>query len=287
MTKAAAQAAAFFFARKDAVGFVVAAASGPRTKSNTHMARYALLNNVEHQDLRVILRYGAEFADNVATVLTFPTEFADLQREYPIFFRKDPATGDFQSLALLGFQKGENLFLEGGRWNAKYLPGNVARGPFLIGFQEQQVDGAMRKEPVIHVDLDHPRVSRTEGQPVFLPRGGNSPLLEHVATILRGIHDGLEVSKAMFAQFTQLDLIEPVKIEVSVTDREKYALEGLHTINQEKLRALDGESLLRLHRSGFLQGAYFVIASLANVKSLMAVKQRRNAAGADTAAAAS
>jgi hypothetical protein len=250
------------------------------------MARHALLNNVDHHDLRLLLRYGAEFGDNVATVLTFPTEFADVQREYPIFFRKDPATGEYQSVALLGFQEGENLFLEGGRWNAKYLPGIVARGPFLIGFQEQQVDGAMRKEPVIHVDLDHPRVSRTEGQPVFLPRGGNSPLLEHIAAVLRGIHQGLDFSKAMFAEFARLELIEPVKLEVAVSESEKYALQGLHTINQEKLRTLDDESVLRLHRTGFLQGAHLVIASLGNVKSLMQVKQRRAASGADTAAAA-
>lgn len=245
------------------------------------MARHALLNNIDHQDLRVIVRYGAEFGDNVATVLTFPTEFADLQREYPIFFRKDKASGEFQSVALLGFQEGENLFVEAGRWNANYLPGIIARGPFLIGFQEQRVDGTLRKEPVIHVDLDHPRVSRSEGQPVFLPRGGNSPYLEHVATVLRGIHEGLDVSRAMFAAYLELDLIEPIKLEVSVSNSEKYGLEGLHTINQEKLQALDAESLLRLHRAGFLQGAFLVMASLGNVKSLMAVKQRRSSSGAE------
>jgi len=248
------------------------------------MARHVLLNNVDHQDLHVVVRYGAEFGDNVATVLTFPTEFADLQREYPIFFRRDKVSGEFQSVALLGFQEGENLYLEAGRWKANYLPGIIARGPFLIGFQEQQVDGALRKEPVIHVDLDHPRVSRTEGQPVFLPRGGNTPYLNHVATVLRGIHEGLELSRAMFAAYTELDLIEPIKLEVSVSDSEKYDLQGLHTINQEKLQALEGDSLLRLHRSGFLQGAYLILASLGNVKSLMAVKQRRSASEANASA---
>ena len=250
------------------------------------MARYALLNNVDHQDLRVILRFGPEFGDNVATVPTFPTEYADVQREYPIFFRKD-ANGEFQSLALLGLQEGENLFVEGGRWNANYLPGIVAKGPFLIGFQEQQVDGVMRKEPVIHVDLDNPRLSRDQGQPIFLPRGGNSPYLERIATVLRGIAEGLDVSRAMFKAFSELDLIEPVKLEVNVSESEKYGLQGLHTINQEKLRALDADSLLRLHRAGFLEGAFLVIASLGNVKALMAVKQRRNALGANSAAAAS
>lgn len=241
------------------------------------MTRHALLNNVDHHDLRVILRYGPEFGDALATVPTFPTEFADIQREYPIFFQKDPASGQFQSVALLGFKEGENLFLEDGRWNSKYIPGVIARGPFLIGFQERQEGGVMRKEPMIHVDLDHPRVSRTEGQAVFLPRGGNTPYLDHVANVLKGIHEGIETGRVMFAAFAELDLIEPVTVEIKVSETEKYGLQGLHTINQEKLRALGGEKLSSLHRSGFLQGAYLIIASLGNVRALMAAKQARNA----------
>ena len=249
------------------------------------MARHALLNNVDHHDFRVIPRYGAEFGDNVATILTFPTEYADMQREYPIFFRKDKTSGEFHSVALLGFREGENLFLENGRWNARYLPGMVARGPFLIGFQEQRVDGEIRREPVIHVDLDHPRVSRTEGQSLFLPLGGNSPYLEHVATVLRGIHEGIEIARAMFAAFLELNLIESVKVEVNVSETEKYGIEGLHTIDQARLRALDGEALQRLHRFGFLESAFLVSASLGNVKSLMAMKQRRAATATEAASA--
>jgi hypothetical protein len=237
------------------------------------MARHALLNNVEHKDLRVVLRYGDEYGDNAASVLTFPTEFADVQREYPIFFRKDPASGDFQAIALLGFEKGENLFVSGGRWNAFYLPGMVARGPFLIGVQERQAEGEMRADRLIHVDLDHPRVSFTEGESVFLPQGGNSPMLDHVATILRGIHEGMQVGKAMFAVFTELNLIEPVTLEVKVSPEQAFNLGGLHSISMEKLRGLDKEALFRLHQSGFLHGAFLVAASVGNVRKLIAMKQ--------------
>ena len=96
--------------------------------------------------------YGGNFGDATGMVLAFPSEYAELQREYPIFFRKDRDSGEWQSVALLGFEQHENLFLQDGRWNASYLPGAVARGPFLIGFQEQRFDGESRKEPVIHVD---------------------------------------------------------------------------------------------------------------------------------------
>jgi len=236
------------------------------------MAKHVLLNNVEHQDLRVITRHAAELGDNVGSVLTFPTEYGDIQREYPLFFRKDPGTGEYQSIALLGFRNDENLFLDDRGWNAAYIPGIIARGPFLIGF-----DG--RGEPVIHVDLDNPRISRSEGEPVFLPQGGNSHYIERVATILKGINDGIAISKAMFAAFTEMALIEPVNVEIKLTADEQYTLRGLYTISEEKLKALDGNSLYRLNQAGFLEGAFLVIASMNNVKKLVDMKHRRQQHG--------
>jgi hypothetical protein len=239
------------------------------------MTRHVLLNNIAHKDLRVITRQGSEFGDNVGTVLTFPTEYADIQREYPIFFRKDAATGEYQSIALLGFSKDENVFLDEQGWHANYIPGIVARGPFLVGFQDPQADG--RPTPVIHVDMDNPRVSQTEGEPVFLPQGGNSRYIDRVASILNGISEGMAVSRAMFAAFTAAELIEPVKVEVKFSDTEQYSLLGLHTISTDKLRNLDGATLEKLNRAGFLQGAYLVAASMANVRKLIDLKHRRRA----------
>ncbi|MGA8205219.1 MAG: SapC family protein [Woeseiaceae bacterium] len=239
------------------------------------MARYELLNNITHKDLRVITRFGPEFGDAVGMVPAYPTEFAELQREYPIFFRKDGNDGEYQCVALLGFEKDENLFLGDDRWNASYVPGYVARGPFLIGFQEQTIDGEVREEPVIHVDLDHPRVSTSEGEAAFLPQGGNSPYLEYISTVLRGIRDGVEASKAMFAALDAPGLIEPVTLDVRFDEDVGANLTGLYGINREKLRLLGADDLARLNASGWLEGAYLVLASMQNVRRLMAEKRRR------------
>ncbi len=239
------------------------------------MARYELLNNVAHKDLRVVMRFGHEFGDDVGMVPAFPSEYAELQREYPIFFRKDRDSDEWQSVALLGFEQRENLFLRDGRWNAAYLPGAVAKGPFLIGFQEQRIDGELRKEPVIHVDMEHPRVSTSEGEAVFLPQGGNSAYLQHIADVLRGIRDGVEFSRAMFAAFGSMGLIQPVSLDVQLDDKHRVSVNGLHGIDREKLAALDGESLHRLNQAGFIEGAYLVLASMHNMRRLMAEKQRR------------
>lgn len=231
------------------------------------MARHVMLNNVAHKELRVITRPAAEFGDNVPTVLTFPTEYGDIQREYPIFFRKDAATDEFISVALLGFEKNENLFLDAHGWNAAYIPAVVARGPFLIGFQQQ--------EPVIHLNLEDPRISTSEGEPIFLPQGGNSRYLERVVTILDGIHRGMEVGKEMFAAFNSLQLIEPVKVEIKFNAEEQFDLMGFYTISEERLAALDGAALEKLNKAGFLQGAFLILASLNNVKKLIDMKHRR------------
>jgi hypothetical protein len=249
------------------------------------MARYELLNNVAHQDLRVILRFGTEFGDATGVVQAFPTEFAELQREYPILLRKRADGDGYQAVALLGFEQHENLFLIGERWNAAYLPGIVAKGPFLIGFQEQYEDGQLRREPVIHVDLDHPRVSFGEGERVFLPQGGHSPYLEHIITVLRGIRDGVEGGDAMFAAFDALGLIQPLRIDVQLGQAHNVHLAGLYGIDRERLAALDAASLHGLHQAGYLEGAYLLLASLHNMRRLIAEKQRRLQA-LDTAAAA-
>lgn len=242
------------------------------------MAKHVLLNNISHKNLKIITKFSAEYGDSIASTLTFPTEFDAIQKEYPILFRKDPETEKFQSIALFGFQTNENLFLDTNHnsgWSANYIPAIVVRGPFLIGFQNQSMDGGNEKEPIIHIDTDSPRLSETEGQPVFLEHGGNSPYLDYVSTALKIINEGSEINDIMFTAFTELDLIEPINIDIELNNGDKYQLSGNYTISEEKLAGLSGEQLERLNRSGFLQSAFQVISSLNNVQKLINIKNSK------------
>jgi len=241
------------------------------------MTHTALLNNIQHKDLKVIARFSAAFGDNINQVAIVPTEFEAIQREYPILLSRSPE-GEYQALALLGLDKDENLFLDQQGWHARYVPAMQVRGPFLIGFQQQQdTAGEPRREPMIHVDLDHPRVSRTEGEPLFLPQGGSSPYLEHITRVMRLMHQGLSISGAMFAAFKELALIEPVAVQINLSDREQYQLADYYTIGEERLAQLSGASLERLHKAGYLRAAYCVVSSLQNINRLIELKNRRRA----------
>jgi hypothetical protein len=233
-----------------------------------------LLNNVDHQQLRVIARHGPEYGDAINQALIFPGEFQDVQREYPILFRRS-STGEFQAVALLGLDKGENLFLGEGRWNARYIPAVQQRGPFAIAVQERMIDGRPAAERVLVIDPDHPRVSTSEGEPLFRPHGGNAPYLDHVTRVMRTIHDGIEASRAMFALFEQMELIEPATIDIHLNDDERYTLSNHYTVGEDRIASLKGADLERLQQAGFLPHLFFVPASLGNVARLIELKNRR------------
>lgn len=249
-------------------------ANPPKPEWSIRTMRITRLNNVDHRDMRIDTRHRAEYGDSVNQVLIFPTEFEEIQRDYPIFFRRN-SDGELQPVALLGLDRDENLFLEDEGWQARYVPAIQQRGPFSIGIEEREEEGELRREPVVNIDLDHPRVAAEGGLQVFLPHGGNTPYLDHIAKMLRVIHQGMELTKPMFAAFEEAELIEPVNVEIKLSDTEQYNVPNLHTIGEARLAALDGAALERLHRGGYLRAAFNVIASLANVYRLIELKNRK------------
>ncbi|WKL57034.1 SapC family protein [Asticcacaulis sp. ZE23SCel15] len=242
------------------------------------MRQPVLIDNVEHHDLKYISGHAPAFGDSVNQAPVFPTEFADIQREYPIFFRRDDKN-NFYAVALLGLDKDENLFLDGTEWNARYIPAMIARGPFLIGFKSEEIDGETRREPMIHADITHPRFSRTEGEPLFLPHGGNAPRLERIARTLRTIHTGAEVMPVMFSAFEAAGLLAPIEVDIRLDETTAYKIPDLFGISAEALSGLKGETLQSLNQSGFLALAFQVMSSLGNMSKIIELKNRKRGAG--------
>jgi len=229
------------------------------------MPNHAMLNNVAHKDMRIITGRGAHFGDDVMSALTFPAEFRDVQAHYPIVFRKS-ADGSFDSLALFGFQEGENLFLGPMGWEASYIPLAIERQPFLIGSNGEEL--------LVHVDLDSPRVSRSEGEAVFLPHGGTTEYLENVNSTLLALHNGMQQQRQFVGALMQNDLLESFVFDIELDDGSQNRLAGFYTIHEERLSALSGPALEMLHRAGYLGPIYMQIASISNFRTLIERKNR-------------
>ncbi len=228
------------------------------------MANHKLLNNVEHKDLRIVTTRSAALGDDVMSALTFPAEFRNLQAHYPIVFLKRPEPGQFQPIALFGFEARENLFLSADGWDAPYIPMTVERQPFLIG-----------PNMVIHIDMDSPRISHAQGEAVFLPLGGTSEFLERMKSLLLTIHEGIEATPGFIAALLEFDLLESFTLDVELKSGSEHRLAGFYTVNEETLGKLDGAALEKLQRAGHLLPIYMVLASLSNFRSLIDRRSRK------------
>lgn len=233
------------------------------------MSQYQILNKEKHRRLRIRTGYGAALGDAVMCVMTYPMEFRDIQGCYPILFTKDPNTGGFFAAALLGLEADQNLFLQGDRWDATYVPTMAQRQPFLIATGGAGDD----KLPLVSLDLDHPRVSQDEGEALFDSEGEPSEFLNQKIGLLEKLHRGLQHSSGFIDALLQHQLLVQIVLDLAFTDGGKKTLQGFYCIAEERLYQLKGDVLESLHQAGYLQPVFMAVASLSRVRDLI---ERRN-----------
>ena len=238
------------------------------------MTNFELVNHDEHQDVRIITERSARLGDSVMYTLTLPFEFRSVQTFYPILFHQED-DGELLPVALFGFEKGENLFLDESGWDAGYVPATILRQPFLIGYQGSEIDRDEDKTRVLTIDMDHPRVNKEEGEPLFLPLGGRSDYLEWSADLLEQIYEGLLHAEEFVAALKEHDLIEAANFEITLSDGSHNQILGFHVLNEEKVRELPGDVLEEFSRKSFLMPMFMVLASMGNMRTLIQRKDRK------------
>lgn len=234
------------------------------------MTNQVVLDVEEHRQLRIRTEASLELGDGQIACITVPSEFRRIQNEFPILFRRNLQQNAFSALALFGFENGENLFVDDGRWTARYRPLALFIQPFLIG---EAADGQRQ----VHIDVDHARVSTSEGggQRPFDEGGNATPYLDAVMAGLDELDMGYRTSGSFFAALERYELLEPFSLDIELRDGSQNRLVGYHLINEEKLRSLEADALAELHAADHLLPIFMAIASLSNISALVARKNAR------------
>lgn len=233
------------------------------------MNDFQVLDKEKHRQLRIKSGYSAALDDAVMYVMTYPMEFRDIQSCYPILFTKDPKTGGFFSVAVLGFEANQNLFLRDGNWDASYVPAIVQRQPFLIATAGKSTE----ETPVVSVDFAHPRVSDDDGEALFDSAGEPTPFLQQKIALLDKLHHGLQHSNGFIDALLKHQLLEEITLDLTFNDGEKKSLQGFYSVAEEQLYQLKGEVLESLNNAGYLQPVFMAVASLSRMRDVI---ERRN-----------
>jgi len=232
------------------------------------MVRLELLDAISHGDVRIRTQPDARLGDARHFVPIVVGEFARLAAHYPILLTKSAETGAFFIGAMLGIEAGENLFLKPSGGQDSYRPLEMRRGPFFISGDN------------LAIDMDHPRVSRAEGEPLFDPDRQPSGYLRDVQSIITQLQQGLDETAAFVELLLTLKLVEPIDISLGFDDGSRFHLESLYTISSDRLHALPDERILELFHRGHLRLIHTMIGSLDQIPALATMRNNRIAEGA-------
>jgi hypothetical protein len=236
------------------------------------MTRIVPLSKETHKSLKVDARAAAAYGDNQRFTHVIAKEFPLLVVHYPILFSKDANTGEFHCGVMLGFDEGENLFLEEWRDLEFYRPLGLQRVPFYAN------------GPDVAIDLDHPRVGVAEGSALFTEFGQPTRYLQRIIWAFQDLSSGITVTRSFITSLLQLQLIEPIVIEAEFDDGTTRECGGLYTVNQEALSALPDQTVVDLFRLGYLRLIHFMIASLKQFPVLARKKNGRMLKGTENLA---
>lgn len=237
------------------------------------MSNFQKLNNVDHASLKVIPNYSEALGDSTMFTVAFPNEMRALQSCYPLLFFRDKQSDRFFPIALQGFEEGENLFLDASGWQAPVIPMMVQRGPFMLSIEHSSTGQAA--QTVVAIDLEHPKISESHGEPLFLEHGGHSNYLDRVVGLLEAIKTGNEQTEQFVEALTSLDLITAIELKITLDNGVPHQLVGFYAIDDEKLQTLAATQLTALQSSGWLLPAYMMVASMSQLKGLIARKNAR------------
>jgi hypothetical protein len=235
------------------------------------MANLVVLDSQKHRNMRVVAQLTGELAEMNA-VSIIPRELPRLVAHYPIIFTKSHESGQFEPAALLGFGRGENLFLVDGRWDVEYVPMQVQRQPFSLIPREGLGGGQPGLD--VAIDLSSPRFQEQQGERLFMEDGRPTKFLGNITSMLQALVSGSREAYAFTSRLAELGLLETVRIDVEFVDGSETKLQGLYWVAERALAALTAEQLAELRDLKYLEWMYFQMASLAHVSGLVARKNR-------------
>jgi len=222
----------------------------------------------ENKKLREINSFSFASEFNLATVMVH--EFSRAASVYPIIFVENQETGDFKSVALLGFELGSNLFVnEDGEWDASYIPAIVRRYPFALAKTNED------QRFTVCIDEKSEFLSDDEGEPLFEEDGKPSEVMERIKRYLGELHQMEQITNQFCKAMKEKYMLTPLSMKFRDTDTVKN-ISGAYVINEERLNNLSDDDFLSLRHDNHLQPIYSHMSSLGQFDRLNKLRIKTN-----------
>jgi hypothetical protein len=205
------------------------------------------------------------WASQLNAVFVGAAEIFKAASDYPIAFAKDPNSDEYVTVALLGLESQQNLFVNAdGQWRSlTYIPSYIRRFPFCIAVLDAE---SRQPQKLVCVQADQ---LVANGQPFFDANGQPQARWHSTLALLEAIETARLQSRVLSRRLQALDLLVPFDALILPRHGQQRRLQGLYRVDESRLNKIAARDLRTMMRKGELRVIYAHLNSLENFAKLM------------------
>lgn len=232
------------------------------------MTNHVPLEKDKHANLKVIESHDYTRFKGQNLIPIVGKDFFTLSAEFPLVFVVNQENQDFVPVAIMGLRDGENLYCRENPYPAHVIPLGFGNAPFAIAATSET-----REQFVVMVDEDSELLSETEGQALFKEDGEKSDYMEARVESLVQAAQMREQTMQICKILKERELLVTHQVQLQHRqDGQRYNIEGIYTIDEQKLNDLSDDDYLELRKQGLIPLIY---AHLSSLQQLRRVSERQ------------
>jgi len=227
-----------------------------------------------HANLRV--KPNPDFFHAKAMNLSAVTlgELSACTGNFPVVFLQNADTKVFIPVAMFGLRTNENIYYNEAGWDSSYVPMMIQQAPFVIGYDDRKEESS--QDLTICLDKKSPYLSDVEGIALFTPAGEETDYLKNRNQLLSAIFEGEKLTSQFTRKIVELGLLSPIEVILQPANGEIRKVTGLHSLNEQKLKALTPAQLQELHSLDFLPACYIILGSMFQLHRLIKLRNDKS-----------
>ena len=231
------------------------------------MANFVPVRKEQHKNLKIANTRNVLHIKGQHIVPVAAIEYAQASASFPLVLVKNPDSDHFRSVAMLGLEAGENLFLHDKQWLALSIPQSVSMVPFSLG-----LDPDKEKTLTACIDLDSEFVGEDKELALFDENGKESEVFTNAQKALGRLYDNERMTEHFINELQENDLLHEMALNITLATGEKKKLVGIFTIKEEKIKDLSDDKILDFHKRGLFVPIYAMLGSLAQINNLVKLR---------------
>lgn len=222
------------------------------------------LSNTQHQAIKINPNAGVEYAKTQHLVNLRANEVAKSACDLPIFLARNAHNGSHTISGLTSFSAGQSLFVSNNQWQALYTPVCMQTQPLYLLTRE-----ANSSDYFIAIDEQSSAVNTQQGESLFDAKGNPSLYLTAQQKLLESDLKNDYQTYQFTQEIARLGLIKNIDIVLQFEQGEAQTIQGLSTVDEDKLQTLDSDTIANLHKQGYLSVINSMLISLFQLNALV------------------